>query len=441
MENELKRKIVHITMVGWALCIGRFSPTLICILCLVALHFNLIILPRLTKKGLERQVDLQRGYSLGMLAYPFILCVLSIVFYRQQIFLAIAWGAMAFGDGLAGLIGERLPGPKIPWNAKKSLAGSLAFVLLGTPLTIGLVHLLPEQALLGMTLTRWHLAIFSAMMVAGLMETVEGLIDDNLVVPVVAAVVSYVVMHVEDYPNLPDQWWLGLGMVIMLMASAVGLRKIDLSGGITGALLAWVIYLGGGLTGLALLFLFFVMGSAASHWKMKEKEKMGLAQENRGQRTVRHALSNGGVAALCGLLAWIFPQEVELWQIALAASLASATADTISSELGNVYGTRYINIITFKQDERGRDGVISLQGTALGFIAALVVALTYTISQGSLRALLVVTLAGLVGNVADSILGASLQRRGYMTNDTVNFANTAIAACIAAILTGWLPLA
>jgi uncharacterized membrane protein len=28
----------------------------------------------------------------------------------------------------------------------------------------------------------------------------------------------------------------------------------------------------------------------------------------------------------------------------------------------------------------------------------------------------------------DSVLGASLQRKGYMTNDSVNFANTALAA-------------
>jgi uncharacterized membrane protein len=49
-----------------------------------------------------------------------------------------------------------------------------------------------------------------------------------------------------------------------------------------------------------------------------------------------------GVAALLGLLIWLFPKS-PIISIMIAASLASATADTLSSELGNAYGTNFFS--------------------------------------------------------------------------------------------------
>lgn len=180
------------------------------------------------------------------------------------------------------------------------------------------------------------------------------------------------------------------------------------------------------------LFAFFVMGSAASHWRVADKEARGLAQENQGRRSVRHALSNGGAAAFAGLMAWGTADPS--WAPAIAAALASASADTLSSELGNVYGRRYLNIITFRPDERGRDGVISLEGTLFGVLGAAVIAVMYGAGAGDWRMAAWVLFAGVLGNAIDSVLGATLQRRGYMSNDTVNFANTAFAAWVATLL-------
>ncbi len=78
-------------------------------------------------------------------------------------------------------------------------------------------------------------------------------------------------------------------------------------------------------------------------------------------------LANGGVAALAGLPAWLYPQQAGLWQLAAAASLASASADALSSELGSIYGRSFYNILTFKKDKCGLDGVISLEGTLWGY--------------------------------------------------------------------------
>jgi uncharacterized membrane protein len=48
-----------------------------------------------------------------------------------------------------------------------------------------------------------------------------------------------------------------------------------------------------------------------------------------------------------------------------------------------------------------------------------------------------IVVAGFAGNLADSILGASLERKGWLKNDQVNFLNTLIAAIIG-LLGYWL---
>lgn len=424
MNKELKRKAVHISTAGFALCIGRFEPWLISTLCAVAFFSNLVVLPKLTNRALERDDDLARGYAVGMLMYPAILFVLSFVFFDQQVYMAVAWGAMAFGDGFAGLTGRQLGGPQVPWNRPKTWAGVLGFIVFGYGLTFGLLMLLPEESLLGIAKKEWALALPIAMAAAALSETVKGCIDDNFVVPTSAAAVTWYIHNIPGEPALPENWLIGAILVTILIVGSIASKKIDVPGGLVGGLLAAMIFIGSGLLGLSFLFAFFVIGSFASHWKMQEKAKLGLAQENKGKRSIRHAISNGGVAAICGLTGWFYPQWSAIAAVMVAASLASATADTLSSELGNVYGKRFINILTLKEDQHGLDGVISLEGSLFGAMGSVIIGILFFAMSSDLRSSVLIAAAGIFGNVIDSVLGASLQRKGFMSNDTVNFANT-----------------
>ena len=434
MNTELKRKTVHIGMAVFALCIGRLAPWLITVLCGVAFMFNLLVLPKLTGKGLERKEDIQRGYAVGMLIYPAVLLVLSLIFFEAQVFVAIGWGAMAFGDGFAGLFGKAIGGPTFSWNPNKRWSGLISFILMGSLLTLALIFLLPEAARLGIPPGTWLWVLPLTMLFAGLVESIPGVIDDNLAVPMTAALLAFFLSGIDHAPPLPEHYLSGLVLVLLLTAASIASRKIDWPGGLVGGLLAWCLFLGLGLNGLMLLFAFFVLGAAASAWKVQEKKKLGLAQENRGKRSIRHAISNGGVAAACALFAWFYPGLTALAQAMAAASLASATADTLSSELGNVYGRRFVNILSLKKDQRGLDGVISLEGSLLGALGSATLALLFFAGGAPLATAVLVMAAGIFGNIVDSALGASLQRKGFMTNDTVNFANTLAAAVFLALI-------
>ncbi|MEN7548425.1 DUF92 domain-containing protein [Rapidithrix thailandica] len=235
--------------------------------------------------------------------------------------------------------------------------------------------------------------------------------------------------------TMPENWPIGFVVIAVSMAMAYLGKKLDLLGALVGGGIALCIFMGVGFKGLFFLFVFFVLGTGASHWKFKEKEKLQVAEKNKGRRSVANALANGGVAATCGLLAWLFPMHQELFTGMIAAAFASATADTLSSELGNLYGSRYVNILSFRPDQRGLDGVISLEGTVLGTFGSALLALSYGFLYQWSNMVVFVFLAGVIGNFMDSYLGATLQRNGYLNNHTVNLANT-----LAAVLFVWLCL-
>ena len=232
-------------------------------------------------------------------------------------------------------------------------------------------------------------------------------------------------------------WLHGVLLLVILgggMFYSVWAGKLTRAGALTGGLLGLCIYLGAGFWGLGLLGTFFVLGSGASSWKLSEKRRLGLAEENKGRRTAGQALANAGVAAAAGLLSWWLPAYSPLFQLMLAGSFAAATADTLSSELGNVYGRRYYNAWTWRPDTRGLNGVISLEGTALGLAGSLLIALEYSLATGWRRDFLWLLVAGTVGNLADSVLGATVERRHLLHNNAVNTLNTAVGALTAALL-------
>lgn len=226
-----------------------------------------------------------------------------------------------------------------------------------------------------------------------------------------------------------------LGVILLAaMFASVRAGKLDTLAALTGGLLGVLIFSGAGFTGIALIGAFFILGTGATSWKISVKLKSGLAESDKGKRTAGQVLANAGTAAISGCLAWLYPIHSELFRVMMAASLSAATADTLASELGNVYGRKYINILTLKEDERGLNGVISMEGTLCGIAGSTVIASVYATGFGWSKTFIWIILAGTAGNVADSILGATLERGNYIGNNVVNFFNTLVAALVAMIL-------
>ncbi|NRA48109.1 MAG: DUF92 domain-containing protein [Phaeodactylibacter sp.] len=215
---------------------------------------------------------------------------------------------------------------------------------------------------------------------------------------------------------------------------SVRAKSISVGGALTGMAIVVGLYLGGSWLGAALLAIFFVAGSFATKWKQEAKISMGVAQESEGQRGWVNAASNGAVAAFFGVWGWWTAIQEPFVFPMMAAAIASATSDTLSSELGNIYGRHYRNILNWKPGRRGEDGMISLEGTLFGIAGTFLIALPTGLYTQSWSVGLIVGLAGFAGNLSDSLLGAALQQQGRLNNHAVNFWSTLIAALIAGLL-------
>lgn len=227
-----------------------------------------------------------------------------------------------------------------------------------------------------------------------------------------------------------NQDYLVYGILLAGVAGSIAARKLTIAGAICGGAIGLFIYKGTGYAGLAMLVAFFILGTVATSWQRDLKQALGAAEKNKGKRTAGQVLANGGLGAAFGLLAWLWPQEVVLLRLLTAAALASATADTLSSELGMVYGRRFYHILTMQEGTPGTDGIVSTEGTVIGAVGAAIIALIFGLGYGWSWKVLWIICAANVGNFADSALGATLERRNIINNDTVNFLNTLTAAIV-----------
>lgn len=237
-------------------------------------------------------------------------------------------------------------------------------------------------------------------------------------------------------------WLVYLPYIIIVMLALLSFisKKLTFWGALTAIIVAVCIFWGAGGAGLEMLGAFFVLGVAATGWHKQQKAAFKPAADGGNRRDMWQVLANGGVASVCGLLSYVslFAGHQQLFCLMMAGSIAAATADTLSSELGMVYGRRFYNVISFKPDTRGLDGVVSLEGTLIGIVGASVIAFIYCLKFGFSANFGCIVLAGAVGNYIDSVLGATLERKRFLNNNLVNFLNTLTGALIALLLSAIL---
>jgi uncharacterized protein (TIGR00297 family) len=193
-----------------------------------------------------------------------------------------------------------------------------------------------------------------------------------------------------------------------------------------------------------------LLAFATTRLGRERKERLGTAEKRRG-RSASQVAANLGVAAIvsCAFFqSWFIDSKwftgaalspILAFAVGLAA-LAEAAADTASSEVGQVLGGRPRMITTLRPVDPGRDGAISVAGTLAGVVAAAIVSAVGTLALGGDRTMFAISCAGGVfGLLFDSLLGATLEERGWLNNDAVNFLSTMSAAGFVLAVLALLP--
>ena len=224
-------------------------------------------------------------------------------------------------------------------------------------------------------------------------------------------------------------------VTLAFAALARALRGVSVSGALAGAVICFLLYAGAGPGAFLALVAVFAITWAATKLGYRRKQDLGTAERREG-RAASQVLANLSVAAACAVL-FALSHSKAVFLLAMAAALCEATADTVSSELGQALSPRARLITTWQEVPAGTDGGISLPGTLAGVVSAVLVAAACAAAELFARTwttLALVILSAAVGMVADSFLGAWLERRGILNNDLVNFLSTLIAAGIALLL-------
>jgi uncharacterized protein (TIGR00297 family) len=208
-------------------------------------------------------------------------------------------------------------------------------------------------------------------------------------------------------------------------------------------------------TAIAPVLAVLVLTSAATRLGRASKERLGLAEKRHG-RSASQVAANLGFASLisCEVAqswlidsGWFAPHGIAPIPIfaPMLAALAEAAADTVSSEIGQVFGGRPFMLTTLRRVDPGSNGAISLTGTLAGMVAAGVVAALggFALFPGNRSEMISETAiawaGGVFGLFFDSLLGATIEQRGWLSNDLVNFLSTASSAAFALGVMAVLP--
>jgi uncharacterized protein (TIGR00297 family) len=240
----------------------------------------------------------------------------------------------------------------------------------------------------------------------------------------------YDIFRLRDMTGLGAQVAIGGLLTLAFAALARSMRGVTNSGALAGAVISFVLYLGGGPGAFAALITVFGLTWITTRIGYQRKLKLGTAERREG-RKASQVFANLGVAAACAALSLLNPNRA-LFLLAMAAALSEAAADTVSSELGQAFGDRPRLITTWRAVSAGTDGGVSLIGTFAGVAAAGIVSLVCVLGGLLARSWLPISMgAAVLGMISDSFLGASLERRRMVNNDSVNFLGTLIAALAA----------
>ncbi|WP_173106836.1 DUF92 domain-containing protein [Bacillus sp. KH172YL63] len=203
-----------------------------------------------------------------------------------------------------------------------------------------------------------------------------------------------------------------LYLLIFISAVAWGgwrTAHLRLSGAWMAVVVGVIIGYAYGVYGLIVLGVFFLSSSLWS--RLFQFSKIGIDDRlaKTASRDWQQVLANGGPAALFALFFTVTGEDV--WTYAFVAAIAGANADTWASEIGPLSRKLPLSLRTFKRVPKGTSGAVSVIGTCAALLGAAFISITAALMLDGMtfRLFLWITLAGFLGNLMDTFLGATVQ--------------------------------
>jgi len=214
-------------------------------------------------------------------------------------------------------------------------------------------------------------------------------------------------------------------IVVLILALIIKKSKSLDNAGIAGStIMGFLLLYFCGIEYFLLLLSFFVLGVLVSRIGLEKKKAKKIDETRRGLRNV---IANGLIPLIFAILT-IFGFSFGL--VGFVSAIAAATSDTFSSELGVLSNEKPKLITTFETVEKGTDGAITLFGTLAGLFGAFLIGLIAFLLFGDIKLVVCGTVGGIMGNLADSLVGAVFERKGILNNEHVNLIATIVGGLV-----------
>lgn len=390
---------------------------------------------------LARESDIKEKKLTGLIQLFFTIAILFLMslFVGDNKFplfiIGAAFAITTFGDGVADLINiidkTKQSGKQDvikAYSAKSSIvfliSGSMYAFLAGVWISSFTLH-----AQIGMI---FFLAVIGAI-TGALLESMT-LTDDNIVIPLGSAMVMWLFY---TFGYMVDTIFLMQALVFSFVLGYLSYRAriADISAMLSAILLGVVIIISSNIKWFFILLSFFLLGSLFTRYKYNYKLARGIAEKKGGIRGYKNVFSNSLAALSLAVGYGIFPSHGQVLLAAYLGSIATACGDTLASEIGETYRGEPRMITTFKKAIPGTDGAVSSLGEMAAFFGAAAIALlSFLLVQNNFGLAIAVIAGGFIGTNIDSVLGATLQQKGYLSNNGVNLFATISGAIVSGII-------
>ncbi len=179
-DLEIRRKIVHILGISFAIAFAFLKDIFLIGLVILNVIFMLVIISLFYKyfkmfkflEKFERKDDLRMFPAKGAIMY-FVGILIVLVFTRDLNILLISILILSLSDGFATIVGRRYGKHRLPYNKKKSFEGTLTFFII-------------SYIILSLFTKDLYFSLLASFMLA-ILESLNLKVDDNLLIPVATA--------------------------------------------------------------------------------------------------------------------------------------------------------------------------------------------------------------------------------------------------------------
>jgi uncharacterized protein (TIGR00297 family) len=316
--------------------------------------------------------------------------------------------------------------------------GTLAFAVAGAAASIVLIRWSAPAVAAppGLAFAAW--ASVAAAVVAGLVESIDLRIDDNLSVTFSAAATLWCASLIDagsvsaSWPLVAQRIVPALVVNAIVAAAVMRARQVDAGGALAGAVVGLALALGAGAAGWLMLLAAFVAAAACSKFGERSKRSHGIAEER--EDGAARATPWQTAESRPSAPSWRRPRPTPLALLVVVVGLTAGASDTVASEVGKAMRGTTFSVRSLSACP-GNPRAMSVAGTVAGAVgAALLAACGAWLGLITTAQIGLVVVASTAGALVESLLAANFEERGYLTNDLLNFLNTAAAAAIAVAL-------